>query len=422
MIVYVIQSLRKRSIVVQTNSIRLALLGEVRSKILLSSVCLLICQLKGNSMGKNIKNDVRERKKAEGALKASEEQYKAVVESSTDAIFRLDLERKIISCNQSFYHMFGFEKNEMEGKSVRIIYPSDESFKTLGSLVYPSIDQKGFCRIDWNCMRKDGTVFPVEMVVSAIKSPDGVTTGYVDIVRDISKRKKMEQDLMLANRELESFSYTVSHDLHAPLLNIAAFAKLLQKSASGTLSEKSQRYLTLIQESVKRMENLINDLLGFSRIGHVDIQKATTSLEQITREVLNTFQPETEGRDIIWKVSPLPDVFGDPSMLRVVLTNLISNALKFTRPRRQTVIEIGCGLAGGKETVIFVRDNGVGFNPESVDKLFGVFHRLHSAEEFEGTGIGLATVQRILERHGGRVWAEGAVNEGATFYFSLPNK
>jgi PAS domain S-box len=360
-------------------------------------------------MGKSSMRDARERKKAEEALKASEEKYRTLVESSTDAIFRLDQERKIISCNQAFYHLFGFDKNEMEGKSVRIIYPSDESFKTIGDLAYPVIDQKGFCRIEWNCMRKDGTVFPVEMVISAIKSPDGVTTGYVDIVRDIAERKKMEQDLKLANRELESFSYTVSHDLHAPLLNIAGFATLLQKSASGTLNEKNQQYLTLIQESAKRMEDLINDLLGFSRIGHVEMQKVPTSLEQLTKEVSDTFQPETKGRDITWKISPLPEVYGDPSMLRVVLTNIISNALKYTRPRQQTVIEIGCGLAGDKETVIFVRDNGVGFNMESVDKLFGVFQRLHSAKEFEGTGIGLATVQRIIQRHGGRVWAEGAV-------------
>src|SRR4030042_4793172 len=366
--------------------------------------------------------NARERKKTKETLKASEEKYRTLVESSTDAIFRLDQERKIISCNQAFYHLFGFDKNEMEGKSVRIIYPSDESFKTIGDLAYPVIDQKGFFRIEWNCMRKDGTVFPVEMVISAIKSHDGVTTGYVDIVRDITERKKMEQEIKLANRELESFSYTVSHDLRAPLLNIAGFAKLLQKSASGTLNEKSQRYLTLIQESAKRMEDLINDLLGFSRIGHVEMQKGPTRLVKLTKEVLDTFQPETKGRDISWKISPLPEVYADPSMLRMVLTNIISNALKYTHPRQQTVIEIGCGLAGGKETVIFVRDNGVGFNMESVDKLFGVFQRLHSAKEFEGTGIGLATVQRIIQRHGGRVWAEGAEDEGATFYFSLPKK
>jgi PAS domain S-box-containing protein len=378
-------------------------------------------QINSNILVRSIRYAI-ERKRAEETLKASEEKYRTLVESSTDAIFMLDKERKIVSSNQAFNNLFGFDKNEVEGKSIRIIHPSDESFNAFGDLAYPIINKTGFFRIEWALMHKDGRVFPVETVNSTIKSSDGSITGYVGIARDITERKKMEQELKIANRDLEAFSYSVSHDLKAPLLNIAALTKLLQKAISGALDKKAQQYLTLLQESAKQMEDLIDDFLAFSRISHVEIHKAPINMEELIKGVLPVFQTETKGRDIVWKINPLPEVYGDSSMLRLVFTNLISNALKFTRPRQRTLIEIGCGLSGDHDTVFFVRDNGVGFDMKYVDKLFGVFQRLHSYKEFKGTGIGLANVQRIIQRHGGRVWAEGAVNEGATFYFSLPKK
>lgn len=176
----------------------------------------------------------------------------------------------------------------------------------------------------------------------------------------------------------------------------------------------------MIIESAKRMGTLIDDLLAFSRVGRAEIQKTTVSLKQIASEALSEVRKETGERDIVWKMGELPNVNGDRSMLRLVFVNLVSNAVKFTRARPDAEIEIGCADGNQHETVFFIRDNGVGFDMKYVNKLFGVFQRLHRTEEFEGTGIGLATVQRIIHRHGGRVWAEGLINGGATFYFSLP--
>jgi light-regulated signal transduction histidine kinase (bacteriophytochrome) len=186
------------------------------------------------------------------------------------------------------------------------------------------------------------------------------------------------------------------------------------------LDEKSNHYITMMLESAKRMGNLIDDLLAFSRIGRAETQKTLVGLAQLVREALSEVREDTEGRNIAWKIGALPDFYGDRSMLRLVLVNLISNAIKFTRTRPQAEIEVGCANGNTDDFVIFVRDNGVGFDMKYVNKLFGVFQRLHQAAEFEGTGIGLATVQRIIHRHGGKVWAEGVVDGGATFYFSAP--
>jgi light-regulated signal transduction histidine kinase (bacteriophytochrome) len=176
----------------------------------------------------------------------------------------------------------------------------------------------------------------------------------------------------------------------------------------------------MMLESAKRMGNLIDDLLAFSRIGRTETQKTLVSLAQLVREALTEVRQDTEGRNIAWKIGALPDFYGDRSMLRLVLINLISNAIKFTRTRPRAEIEIGCADGNKDDLVVFVRDNGVGFDMKYVNKLFGVFQRLHPSDVFEGTGIGLATVQRIIHRHGGKVWAEGAVDSGATFYFSAP--
>ncbi len=226
--------------------------------------------------------------------------------------------------------------------------------------------------------------------------------------------------MQAANQELEAFSYSVAHDLRAPLRHIAGFVELLQKSAGPTLSETSLRHLTTIATSAKRMGDLIDDLLDFSRVGRAELQKRDVNLNELIRETLGDFQIEAKGRNIVWKILPSGVVRADRALLRIVLVNLISNAVKFTALRSEASIEIGEVPAGNHETIIFVRDNGVGFDPRYTSKLFGVFQRLHAQTEFEGTGIGLANVQRIIHRHGGRVWAEGATDGGATFYFSLP--
>jgi PAS domain S-box-containing protein len=227
-------------------------------------------------------------------------------------------------------------------------------------------------------------------------------------------------ELEASNKELEAFAYSTSHDLRAPLRHVVGYSELLQKHAASLLDDKSRRYVMMVLESAKRMGALIDDLLAFSRIGRVETQNTLVSLGQLVREVLSEVEQETEGRDIAWNVDALPSVFGDRAMLRLALVNLISNAVKFTGTRPQARIDIGCADGKQDEVVVFVKDNGVGFDMKYVNKLFGVFQRLHKSEAFEGTGIGLATVQRIVARHGGRVWAEGEVDKGAAFYFSAP--
>jgi K+-sensing histidine kinase KdpD len=227
-------------------------------------------------------------------------------------------------------------------------------------------------------------------------------------------------ELEASNNELESFAYSVSHDLRAPLRHIAGYSELLQRQSSAVLDEKSQRFIRTILDSAKRMGNLIDDLLAFSRIGRAETRKTVVDLEQLTREVVAEIGQDTKGRNISWKIGALPVCYGDRSMLRLVVVNLVSNAAKFTRMRTPAEIEIGCADLNEEEVELFVRDNGAGFDMQYANKLFGVFQRLHLPEQFEGTGIGLATVQRIIHRHGGKVRGEGAVDKGATFYFSLP--
>ncbi|HWN95267.1 MAG TPA: CHASE domain-containing protein [Methylomirabilota bacterium] len=227
-------------------------------------------------------------------------------------------------------------------------------------------------------------------------------------------------ELETANRELEAFSYSVSHDLRAPLRHIDSYAQILVDEAGPMLGEDNGRFLKAITKSARNMAQLIDDLLGFSRIGRMPLNTKRIDLKHLCEETIRSLEPDTGGRNIRWTVRDLPIVRGDGSMLRQVFVNLLGNAVKYTRDRSPAEIEIGCQNGKSEEDVVFVRDNGAGFDMEYADKLFGVFQRLHSREEFDGTGIGLANVNRIIGRHGGRCWAEGVVGGGATFYFSFP--
>ena len=222
-----------------------------------------------------------------------------------------------------------------------------------------------------------------------------------------------------ANQELEAFSYSVSHDLRAPLRHITGFAQILHQSLGTSISEEDRHVLERILSSADRMSRLIADLLAFSRTSRAELNRGKVNLQELVESVVAELQPETAGRKIIWKQGALPEVMADSSLLRQVVSNLLMNAVKYSRPRDPAEIEIDC-LPDADETVVFVRDNGVGFDMSFADRLFGVFQRLHSDQEFEGTGVGLANVRRIIARHGGRTWAESKIDEGATFYFSLP--
>jgi light-regulated signal transduction histidine kinase (bacteriophytochrome) len=225
-------------------------------------------------------------------------------------------------------------------------------------------------------------------------------------------------ELAASNKELEAFTYSVSHDLRAPLRHIDGFSKILLERYSGDLDAKGRHYLEEVRTATQNMGRLVDELLELSRIGRQELQLQFAGLSSLFEEVRTELMKDTGSRQIEWRIASLPFVECDLTLMRQVVTNLLSNAVKFTRPRDRAVIEVG-QMQQGIETVVFVRDNGVGFKMKYAYKLFGVFQRLHRAEDFEGTGVGLATVQRIIHKHNGRVWAEAELDQGATFYFTL---
>ncbi len=236
------------------------------------------------------------------------------------------------------------------------------------------------------------------------------------------KVRERTTQLEAANKELEAFAHTVSHDLRAPLRHISGYASFLTDSDGTVWAEKDKEYLDRILNSTKRMTQLIDDLLAFSRMGLTDLRQVPVDPQSLLEEVFRQIEPEIGARNIVWKKNPLPPLQADPALLRQVFINLLLNAIKYTRARNPAEIEIGCQSESPEEVIVYVRDNGAGFDMKYAGKLFGVFQRLHRQDEFEGTGVGLASVRRIIERHGGRIWAEGEVGRGATFYFSLPKK
>jgi len=363
---------------------------------------------------------------------AEQTQQASLLNLTHDTIFVRDMSDVITYWNRGAQELYGWTAEEAIGKRAHQLLqtvfpvPIDE--------IHAELLRADRWEGELEKMKADGTRVVVSSRWSLVRDEQERPVAILATNNDITERKRTEgairqlnaelakrtTELEATNKELEAFAYSVSHDLRAPLRHTVGYTELLQKNASAILDEKSQRYMIMILDSAKRMGHLIDDLLAFSRIGRAETQMTMVSLAQLVKEVLSDIQQETDGRDIAWSIGALTDVYGDRSMLLLVLVNLIANAIKFTRIRQQAEIEIGCTDGKDDEVVVFIRDNGVGFEMKYVNKLFGVFQRLHRAEEFEGTGIGLATVQRIIHRHGGRVWAEGLVDHGATFYFSVP--
>jgi PAS domain S-box-containing protein len=378
--------------------------------------------------------DITERKFAEAELRKSTEEIYDLYNHAPCGYHSLDADELIVRMNETELHWLGYEAEEVVG---HLHFPdllTPASRQVFADQFPRFLKDVLIGGLELEMLRKDGSHMVVLLNATALKDETGRCLASRSTIFDITARKIAEKKvhelndelehranlLEAANKELEAFSYSVSHDLRAPLRHIDGFADMLGKHAGEALDPTGQRYLKTISTSAKRMGTLIDDLLVFSRIGRAEMRRMNVDLNAVAREAIAEVQQDAGDRKIVWKHQPLPVVTGDPALLRQVFVNLISNAVKYSRPRNPSVIEIGTVNGAPAETVVYVRDNGVGFEMAYADKLFGVFQRLHRADEFEGTGIGLANVRRVVSRHGGRTWAEGRLGEGATFYFSIP--
>lgn len=357
--------------------------------------------------------------------------------SAGNGVMITDRTGAILWVNPAFTALTGYTPEEIIGANPRILKSGRQD-----SAFYKEFWQTILAGRTWQGefvnRRKDGSVYINEETITPVRLHGGEITHFVGVMQDVTQRKEAEvqirqlneqledrvrwrtSELESANRELEAFAYSVSHDLRAPLRHINGFLDLLRKTALPALSEQEHHYLKQIADSARQMDRLIDDLLLFCRMGQAVIQPEQIDLNQLLEQSLAQIESEVKNRRVVWTKRNLPSVQADASMIRLVLVNLLSNAIKYTRPRNPAEIEVGSRQTDAHETVVFVRDNGVGFDMRYAEKLFGVFQRLHSNSEFEGTGIGLANVRRIILRHGGRTWAEGKPDKGATFFFSLP--
>ena len=379
-------------------------------------------------------SDITERKRAEEALRLANAYDRSLIEASLDPLVTIGPDGKITDVNAATEKITGHSREELIGTDFMHYFSEPEKAKA----GYQQVFQDGFVH-DYalEVRDRDGHLTPVLYNASIYRDEAGQVIGVFAAARDITERKRAEEEvrtlnaeleqrvvqrtaqLEAANKELEAFSYSVSHDLRAPLRAIDGFSRVILEDYVGELDDEGKRVLNIIRSNTQKMGQLIDDLLSFSRLGRQDISPSDIRMAELAKGVFEEIKPPANERNLQFNMKTLPIAHGDRSMMKQVFANLLSNAIKFTRPKEMATIEIG-GTNDGVENVYYVKDNGVGFDMQYVNKLFGVFQRLHSAEEFDGTGVGLAIVQRIIHRHGGRVWAEGKVDGGATFYFSLP--
>jgi PAS domain S-box-containing protein len=377
--------------------------------------------------------DISERKRAERAVRRASAYNRSLLEASVDPLVTIAGDGKITDVNNATEKATGLSRQELIGTDFSN-YFTEPARARAG---YQQVFREGSVQdYELEIRHRDGHTTPVFYNGAVYRDDQGDVVGVLAVARDITERKRAEAEirklnedlerrvrertaeLEASNRELEAFAYSVSHDLRSPLRHVDGFSKLLLEEYSAALPEEALSFLSRIREGTRRMGLMVDDLLNLTRLGRQELSTQLAGLNSLVEEVIRDLQPEMAGREIQWRIEKLPFVECDPALVKQVFANLLSNALKFTRPREHAVIDVGVTQRDG-QPVIFVRDNGVGFSMKYVDKLFGLFQRLHRPEDFEGTGIGLATVQRIVQRHGGRVWADGELNKGATFYFTL---
>jgi PAS domain S-box-containing protein len=370
--------------------------------------------------------DITQRKK-------EEEKFRNLLEAAPDAMVIVDSRGRIQLVNAQTERLFGYTRGELSGQRVEMLIPSRYQGSHVASREEygrsPHSRAMG-AGLELYGRHKDGSEIPVEVSLSPLQTEEGTLIS--SAIRDVSTRRRAEEEirklnselnqkvaeLSTANRELESFSYSVSHDLRAPLRHIDGFARILKEEHASQLSEEGIRYLDRVLQAANHMGQLVDDLLNLARIGRKEMARQRVQLGELVREAMADLPPEVSARQTEWRIEPLAEVDCDPGLVKLVLVNLLSNAVKFTKDRQPAVIEVGTRETE-KGKAFMVRDNGVGFDPKYADKLFGVFQRLHRQEDFAGTGIGLATVQRIVHRHGGEVWAESSPGKGAAFFFTL---
>jgi PAS domain S-box-containing protein len=368
----------------------------------------------------------------------SEARVRAVIDSAMSAVVVIDNGGVITEWNVRAEKMFGYPKEDALGRELAdmIIPHKYRDAHRRGIKHYTSTGEGPVLNqlLELSALRSDGTEFPVELSISPVKSGD--TTAFCGFITDITERKKAEEEirsfnqkleqkvlertdeLQIANKELESFSYSVSHDLRAPLRSIHGYMNIFAEEYSANLDQEGKRLIDVILKNSQKMGQLIDDLLAFSQLGRKELQKGKVGMHDMVSNIWEDLKRAEGNRSIAFKLNDLPVALADHVTIRQVWTNLISNALKYSRGKEQAIIEVGAEDKSD-ETIYFVRDNGAGFDMKYYDKLFGVFQRLHSYHEFEGTGVGLAIVHRIVSKHGGKIWAEAKLNEGAAFYFSL---